>query len=281
MIVVLKNDFITVEINTKGAELKSIIKEGFNFIWEIDEKYWNKTSPILFPIIGRLLNDSYKINNNEYFLERHGFARDYEFEIIEQSNSFIIFSLEENDQTLSKFPFQFKLQLKYELIDNQLTLEYKVKNYSSTNMPFNIGAHPAFKLPNDINYYSLHFNNDENFETNELEGDYFSGKTKIIENNKNMIKLNENLFENDALVFKNISSNKITLLYKNAEYISLEMQNFTSLGIWKKPHAPFLCIEPWTGFADSKDASGNIFEKSGIQILQPNQEFKCIFKISI
>lgn len=215
MIVELSNGVISASINTFGAELTALKKENTNYIWTIDEKYWNKTSPVLFPIVGRLKKDTYTIEEKEYHLTRHGFARDCEFKLVHKTETSATFSLRESVSTLENYPFQFKLLIEYKLIKNQLAINYTVMNISANDMPFNIGTHPAFAIPNTLEDYALLFNASENFETHELENDLFSGIKRKIQSKNNTIDLNEKLFEKDALVFKK----KILNLQKLQFYI--------------------------------------------------------------
>jgi galactose mutarotase-like enzyme len=281
MIIELYNDSVSASINTFGAELTALKKENTNYIWTIDEKHWNKTSPILFPIVGRLKNDTYKIEAKEYHLTRHGFARDCEFQLVHKSKTSATFSLQESVSTLEKYPFSFELLIKYELLENQLVINYTIINNSIKKMPFNIGTHPAFAISNNLEDYALLFNASESFEAYELSNDLFSGTKIKIQSNNNIIRLNEELFEKDALVFMNVKSNEIEILYKENSHLKIQFENFPFLGIWKKKDASFLCIETWTGYADYTDSSGFIYEKKDIQILEPNTTFNCKLIISI
>jgi galactose mutarotase-like enzyme len=281
MIVELSNGVISASINTFGAELTALKKENTNYIWTIDEKYWNKTSPVLFPIVGRLKNDTYTIEDKEYHLTRHGFARDCAFELAQKTETSAIFSLRESVSTLEKYPFQFELLIKYALLENQLVINYTVINNSVNNMPFNIGTHPAFAISNALEEYTLLFNASENFETHELANDLFSGTKRKILSKNNRIHLNEKLFEKDALVFKNMQSNAITILHNEKAYLKIQFENFPFLGIWKKENAPFICIEPWTGYADTDETTGFIYEKKDIQILVPKSTFNCKLAITL
>lgn len=281
MIVTISNKQLVAKINSKGAELFFFTKENLNYIWKIDEKYWNKTSPVLFPIVGSLKNNEYTIEDKKHSLTRHGFARDLEFELIEQKEASALFCLKSNKSTLKNYPFHFELFINYELITNGIVVSYKVINHSKVNMPFNIGAHPAFNLPKKTDEYSLEFNVLETFETHLLENGLFSGDSEKINQNQNSIFLTERLFEKDALVFKNIKSNSVKLKHLEKEYLKISFYNFPHLGIWKKENANFLCIEPWTGFADEIDANGKIYDKKEIQILSPNGIFECTIKIEV
>ena len=281
MIVTLSNTKISASINSLGAELISLYKENFNYIWEIDEEYWNKTSPILFPIVGSLKNNEFSINEKKYSLNRHGFARDLEFDLVEQKETSALFCLRSNESTLKNYPFDFELFINYELKNETLIISYKVINHSKTKMPFNIGAHPAFNLPHQIDEFTLEFNALEDFKTHQLENGLFSGVSKKINHIKSKIILSESLFEKDALVFKNIKSTSVKIKHLDKDYLKICFYNFPHLGIWKKTCAPFLCIEPWTGYADCLDFNGKIFEKESIQELIPNASFECNIEIKI
>ncbi|TXI71430.1 MAG: aldose 1-epimerase family protein, partial [Flavobacterium sp.] len=251
MIVTISNSIISASINALGAELIRLEKDSKNYIWSVDETYWNKTSPILFPIVGRLKNDTYSIDNKTYELPRHGFARNFEFQIVNQTESSVVFVLESNSETFKNYPFEFELRLEYELDENELKIKYSVENKSEATMPFSIGAHPAFAIENSFSDYSLKFNQTEEFISHELDNEQFSNSFRKINSENGQINLNYSLFEKDALVFKHLQSNKLTLLKKNEPVLSVQFEGFPYLGIWTKPNAPFLCIEPWCGLADN------------------------------
>lgn len=278
---ILKNKHCTVTINHKGAELISFTKNGIDCIWSVDEKFWNKTSPILFPIVGKLKNDTYLLDGKKYTLNRHGFARDYVFSVKEKLENSITFSLQQNEETLKRYPFNFELQLKYTLENSTLTLQYFVINNSNEKMPFSIGAHPAFSITNNFEDYALQFDSHDTFETHHLENDLFNGKTSIIPSNGNLIPLNYGLFEKDALVFKNLESKTVTLIKNYKAVLSITFKEFPFLGIWTKKNAPFICIEPWVGHADESTATGNIVEKKNITILNAKESFNCKFSIEL
>ena len=279
MIITLSNNKISASINTIGAELIRLEKDNQNYIWTVNETYWNKTSPILFPIVGRLKNDAYTIADKKYELPRHGFARNFEFQILNQTESSVVFVLESNSETLKNYPFEFKLQLEYELDGNELKMNYSVENRSEVTMPFSIGAHPAFAIEDSFSDYSLQFNEAEEFVSYELENEQFNNSFRKINSENGQINLNYSLFEKDALVFKHLKSNELILLNKNKPVLSVQFEGFPYLGIWTKPNAPFLCIEPWCGLADNVNHNGNIFEKEGIQLL--GNEFNFQRKIVI
>lgn len=281
MKVTIKNSNFTATINSKGAELISLKTNGREYIWEGNPEFWGKHSPVLFPIVGTLKNNEFQYLEENYTLSRHGFARDIEFVVKEQSENKVVFSLESSASTLQNYPFIFELQLIYVLEESKLTIQYKVFNKDSKEIPFSIGAHPAFALTENFDSYSLSFGDDNELKYFLLENDLLSDKTEVIDLNKNQLQLDYQLFERDALVFKQINSKAITINENSKPILKIDFKNFPNLGIWTKNKAPFICIEPWFGYSDKNNSSGNILEKEGIIILKTNEIFDCEFSIEI
>lgn len=278
----ISNSKISASIKHSGAELFSLKNsQNKEFIWEGNPDFWGKHSPVLFPIVGTLKNNTYTINGVEYQLPRHGFARDMEFQLIQKTDNSAIFSLKYNEETLKKYPFQFELQLIYTLNEATLDLEYKVINKGETKMPFSVGAHPAIALPEAFENYAFEFEKKETLEYYLLENDLISNKTKVLETTDNLVPLNYNLFKNDALIFKTLESKSLTILENSDPYIKIDFKDFPSLGIWTKENAPFICIEPWLGYSDTAENSGDLFKKEGILVLEAHQTFQSKFSIQI
>lgn len=278
----ISNSILSASINHAGAELFSL-KNNLNkeFIWEGNPDFWGKHSPILFPIVGTLKNNTYTIEGKEYQLPRHGFARDMEFQLIDKTENSAVFSLKSNVETLKKYPFEFELQIIYTLENSSLNIEYKVINNSKSKMPFSIGAHPAIALPENFENYAFEFEKEEVLRYHLLEHDLIANKTKVLETTHNLVPLNYKLFENDALIFKTLESKSLTILENSKHYIKVDFEDFPSLGIWTKEQAPFICIEPWLGYSDTAENSGDLFEKEGILTLDINQTFHSKFSIAI
>ncbi|KQB37180.1 aldose 1-epimerase family protein [Flavobacterium aquidurense] len=278
----ISNSTLSASIKHSGAELYSL-KDNNNkeYIWEGNPDFWGKHSPVLFPIVGTLKNNTYTIEGKEYQLPRHGFARDMEFQLVEKTENRAVFSLKSDAETLKKYPFEFELQLIYTLNDASLDIEYKVINNSESKMPFSIGAHPAIALPENFENYSFEFEKEEVLKYYLLENDLISNNTKVLETSNNLVPLNYKLFENDALIFKNLESNSLTILENSAPYIKVDFEDFPSLGIWTKEQAPFICIEPWLGYSDTAENSGDLFEKEGILVLDAGHTFNSKFSIKI
>ena len=277
----ISNDGLTASFHSKGAELFSLKNNEKEFIWNGDQQFWGKHSPILFPIVGTLKDGTYNYDNKNYSLSRHGFARDMEFEVIEKASNSIVFSLKSSQETLENYPFEFELQIKYELIANSLSVGYLVKNLSDKKMPFSIGAHPAFALANEFNNYSLSFKNDEVLDYYLLENGLVSNKTNQIQLINNQLQLDYNIFANDALVIKSLASKSIEILENNVPFIKIIFEDFPNLGIWTVNNAGFICIEPWFGYSDVTTSNGNLSEKEAINILEIDQNFTSTYSIEI
>ncbi|MFN5417048.1 MAG: aldose 1-epimerase family protein [Flavobacteriia bacterium] len=286
----LENETIKVEIHSLGAELKSVFHKKIQkeILYSGKETYWNRSAPVLFPIVGRLKNESYIFENKNYSLSQHGFARNLNFDCIEQENNSITFSLKANEITLQDYPFDFELHIKYYLDENQVQTTYKVFNYDSEEMFFSIGAHPGFVCPlfenESFEDYYLEFEKEESFERHllNLEKGIFNGETEQIPNQNKQINLDYAFFEKDAIVFEHLNSKNIILKSKKSSYsLEFSFQDFPFFGIWTKPEAKFICLEPWCGLADSENSAGDLKRKKGINLLKPNDFFERSFSFKI
>ena len=278
----IKNSFIKAKIKSFGAELNSLqkIENDFEYIWQADSKYWARHSPVLFPIVGRLKDDSYIYKGKKYNLSQHGFARDKDFELVKKDEDFIEFSLKNDEKTLEIYPFLFELNISYKLEKTKLIISYKVKNRSEDRLYFSIGAHPAFNISSgdfldfeDVRTAKRYFLNDKGLIYKNEELDFVQNK----------LILDENIFKKNALVFNDENIKAISLRDKNKNKIlKVEFKNFPYLGIWSKPNlAPFVCIEPWFGVADEENSNQNIEDKRGVQVLLKDELFSCFYSIEV
>lgn len=282
MTTTISNSILTAQINHNGAELTSL-KNNVNkeFLWEGNPDFWGRQSPVLFPIVGGLKDNTYQYEGKSYQMPKHGFSRDMEFDLIHKSEDTATFSLKSSEETLKMYPFDFELQIIYTLNKRSLKVEYKVVNNNKNKMPFSIGAHPAFALSENFESYALEFEKDEVLESHQIEGNLISNVTKKIVLNNRQLPLDYQLFEIDALIFKKINSKTLTILENQRPLLKVHFEDFPDLGIWTLKNAPFLCIEPWFGYSDTVEKFGNIFEKEGIQILEANQTFTSEYIIEI
>jgi galactose mutarotase-like enzyme len=230
----ITNNVLTVSITDKGAELQSIYSKEtqLEYLWNADPVFWSKKSPVLFPIVGGLKNNTYFYNGKGYHLNRHGFARDMVFDVTEQYKDSIVFTLTSSSETEKLYPFQFVFSIKYQLQQNQLITTYSIKNTGNHEMYFSVGAHPAFKVPVTegaaFNDYYLQFNKIENVGRWPLSNDGLIELSPIpLLNNSQQLELNKPLFYKDALVFKHLSSDSISILtHKDKHGVTLSYSNF-------------------------------------------------------
>lgn len=233
----LENEFIKVSITSKGAELKSVFdkKNTYEFLWQANETIWGRTAPVLFPVIGKCFNNELLIHGKLYPMSQHGFARDMNFEVIEKTESKIIFQLVSSNETLLKFPFHFDLRLSYTLIKNKIVGGYEILNTGNEMLYFSIGAHPGFNLPTKkLTDYFIEFDQTETDERYLLNEGLLNGKTETVFKGTK-IELDKILFDKDAIVLKNLQSKKIKLQSKNSTFsIELQCDSFPYFGIWSK-----------------------------------------------
>lgn len=283
------NDTISIKVSEKGAELQSVYHQQnrLEYLWSGDPVYWAKKSPVLFPIVGALKNNAYQYKGKEYQLDRHGFARNANFELIKKTDNSLTFSLKSNEQTKASYPFDFVFSVKYALQENKLQVTFIVENTGSENLLFSIGAHPAFAVPlvlgTKYEDYYLQFSQAEDADRwlVSAEGLIEITQTPLLKN-ENRLPLKKELFYKDALVFKHLQSDAISILSdKTLHGIKVSFSNFPYMGIWAAKDADFVCIEPWCGIADSVNASGNLEDKEGINTLAPKGKFEVGYEIEV
>jgi galactose mutarotase-like enzyme len=285
---ILENDYIKITTKSEGAELTSIyLKEDqINYLWNANPDFWARHAPVLFPIVGKLVNNQYKINKVNYELSQHGFARDMNFTLLELHNDEVIYELNSNEETMSKFPFRFSLNIKYKIEGQAVYTTYEVINKDTVSMPFSIGAHPAFNIPllanESFEDYYLEFEDEERLETIKLEGAYRNGKRVLLSESTKVLNLSRELFKDDALIFEKLKNNSISIRSTNhKKYIKVKFEGFPYVGIWTTQTAPFICIEPWFGIADEHGDVKEMKDRLGVITLEPNQSFKCTFSITV
>jgi galactose mutarotase-like enzyme len=272
--VTLKNETLTASISTKGAELQQLIDQhtGINYMWSGDAAYWGKYSPVLFPIVGGLKDDTYLYKGQAYKLPRHGFARDKEFTVEQLSDAETIFTLQDDEQTKKVYPFAFVLKVYYRLNGNSLSCTYEIYNPAEEVLLFSIGAHPAFAVPfvKELDYtdYYLEFNKAEELQRWKLLNGLIATTAESVTTNGQRLMLHPSLFYEDAIVLKHLQSNCITLTSnKNKHGLHFYFNDFPFFGIWAAKDAPFVCLEPWCGIADSVNHNQQLEEKEGINRL--------------
>jgi galactose mutarotase-like enzyme len=282
MSVKIENKYLSVRIKKKGAELYSLFnKENqIEYMWSGDPMFWGKTSPVLFPIVGTLKNNTFLFKDKAYNLSRHGFARDTVFELLKQTKTSATFSLKSNEESLKVYPFNFELHIKYDLEKDILKVTYKISNTGDGPMLFSIGAHPAFKIPLTSNTayddYYLEFETEDDIDHWPISSEgLIQTKSLPLLVDTNKLKITKNLFYGDALVLKNIPFNKISLHSTRDSYgLNFFCQGFPYFGIWAAKDADFICLEPWNGVADSVNHNNNFESKEGINKISSGELWK-------
>ena len=255
----LENDILKIAIDTHGAELSSIVnkKENKEMLWQGDPAFWGRKSPVLFPVVGQYKNCKTTYENKEYSLGQHGFARDMEFTLVEQSDSKISFELLSNEETLAKYPFTFRLVCSFELKNNKIIVGWNVENTDDQKIYFSIGAHPAFYCEKSKTVLSM---NGDNLKYSLVNSDGLYTPQKY--NVESEFVLHDNIFDKDALIIENSNVTEISLIDNNKKYLTMKFEA-PLFGIWSptKKNAPFVCIEPWYGRCDAEDFNGDITER--------------------
>lgn len=277
----LSNEMLQVAIAEKGAELQGLFRKDLDieYLWSGDPAVWGKKSPVLFPIIGGLKNNSYQYNGKTYTLGRHGFARERVFTVTEQEKDHIVFQLTDDKETWKVYPFHFRFSVRYSLQEDKLAVDYIVENTGEEDLLFSVGGHPAFKVPllpgTSYEDYYLEFQVAEQAGRWPLSGDGLIERTPepLLEETQ-VLPLSKPLFYKDALVFKQLLSTTVDLKTDLEQHgLEFHFSGFPYLGIWAAKDADFVCIEPWCGIADHVDVTGRLEEKDGIERLAPGKRF--------
>jgi galactose mutarotase-like enzyme len=290
MFVIIKNDFLNIQIDQMGAEIRSIqsISDNHEYLWQGSENSWKRSSPILFPIIGGLDQDRYLYDGKLYELTSHGFARDRVFEILRQNNDEILFSIGETEESLKIFPFAFQLIIGYKLERNKLIINYSVVNKNKKTMLFSIGAHPGFNCPleKELTYsdYKLVFEQNEYSDRRYKVDNVLSGKRDSFLSDEKEIPLNHKLFQNGALLFDDLKSDSISLESKKGKRkVLMNFKGFPYFGIWSWGETPadFVCLEPWFGIDSTKGDDPEWEKKEGLISLKAGQNFEASYYLEI
>lgn len=280
---------LKIQTKKSGAELTSIKYNGKEMLFQgvkvLDSNgniYWKRQAPILFPIVGQLKNSQTQIEGEIYEMSQHGFARDMDFEEISKTENKHHYMLKYNEETLKKYPYKFELHVIYEIIGYTLTVTYKVKNIDDKTIYFGLGGHPAFNCDYGNGEYEIAFSeNEDKIEFLKLKNGLIDTEKaqNILQDNK--IYLKEDTFDNDAVIMKNLKSNKVVLQNHetNQKILEFDFTGFPYLALWSKKGAPFVCIEPWQNTADRIDSTQIYKDKENIIELPKDKEFECKYSI--
>lgn len=285
----IENEFISLSVNSKGAEASSLLlkKDNTEYIWQGDPTYWHWQAPICFPIVGILAEGKYLMGEQAFALTVHGFARDMEFERIQVQSNQVTHRLHFTEETLKVYPFKFQLDICHSIEGKQVSVRYQVTNVDEQDMYFSIGGHTGFRCPiwpdEECTDYDLVFEQPERVDRYFVDQGLFGGRKESFLEGGQVVPVSPELFAKDVLIFKDLKSKAVSLRSrKSGKGITVRYDGFPYLGIWTKPTgAPFICIEPWFGLTDHVGTSKPISEKEGMVLLNPGQEFTCEHKMII
>ncbi len=287
MIATLINPKLTVEIDTRGAELLRIrSSDGCDYLWPGDPAVWADRAPLLFPIVGGLWQNTYRLAERAFILEQHGFARQMPFELHDLSDRHATYVLTDTAVTRLQYPFAFRLEVRYSLEGATVSVEYRLTHPQTEPLPFSIGAHPGFlcrwQAGDTMEHYYLEWEKTETADAHVLKNGYLTGERRCVFEGRRQLPLKAELFAREALVFTTHQSRSVRLRRRDdSRFVEVEFKGFPFLGIWSRPGASFVCIEPWYGFSDPVGYIGDFSEKPGIQLLEPGAVFSCCYRIKI
>ena len=285
----LENDKIRIEIDSHGAELKSLVKKetGAEYMWCADAKYWGRTSPVLFPVVGNVSGKQYRTKGKTFDMGQHGFARDMEFALESQTDNEIWFVLRSNEETLAKYPYEFVLKLGYRLDGAKVEVLWHVENPSEEELPFAIGGHPAFYCPvtsggKQSDCY-IQFDIAGSLKCSTIDGYLVGDRVDTYELEDGMLRIDEHLFDNDALIIEKQNIKKVSLCDpKKQAFLTIEM-DAPLFGIWRPaaPGAPFVCIEPWYGRSDRIGYAGELRDREYENVLAAGENWDAGYTILV
>ena len=277
--ITLKNKYLSVNINPMGAEVVSIIKNSYEYLWQKNPDIWNGQAPNLFPLIGRLKDEEYEYNNELYKIKIHGFAKFSMFEVIEKNDNYVSLRITGSNDTYSMYPFDFDFIVSYELMDNIIKKQYMTINNGYKTMYYEVGGHEGYNLT---------------FENNKIMDDYyikFSDNSVYTYTTDSVIMVNKDLkkidmidkklhlkpevFKNDALILdcSRLKDRNVTLeCGKKSRKVKVTFDDFDYLGIWTRPlYSNYVCIEPWSSLPDCNFIDKKLENKIGIRSLLPKK----------
>lgn len=281
----LRSGGLTATIKAQGAELCSLKDEGIEFVWQAGPE-WPRHAPLLFPIVGRLAKDELRHRGRTYRMTQHGFARDSRFAWAERGERRCALVLEDSETTRALYPFAFKLTAVYTLDDSGLDLTLVIANTGKETLPASIGGHPAFNWPLQPGLakesYALTFASAESSPVRRLDGGLLRPATEPSPVKGSVLPLSEPLFTDDAIIFDQIVSSAVRYAASSGPWLNMSWRGFRELGVWSKPSgAPFLCIEPWRGYASPAGFDGEFSDKPGLMHIAAGAEESLSFRIEV
>ncbi|PWF42722.1 aldose 1-epimerase family protein [Massilia glaciei] len=282
------NGALRCTVALRGAQLLSLSdgRTCDEFIWQRDPDVWADSAPILFPVIGRLKDGAYIHRGQRYAMQIHGFARDLDFELLNKDAHGVTLQLRESAATLAQYPFSFFLRVHFALDAHSLHVSYEVANSGDEVLPFSLGSHPGFRIPSSprgLDDWSLVFSEQERASCHRLDQGLLARMPSAFPIGRDRrIALSPTLFDDDALIFKKVRSRHVRLVHRSGRVrLSMALGSAPDLGIWARPGANYVCIEPWFGYDDDSAVSGELTAKPGIVLLPVGGKFNTGYAISV
>ncbi|HIU75256.1 MAG TPA: aldose 1-epimerase family protein [Candidatus Pelethocola excrementipullorum] len=284
------NDKISVEIDSLGGQIRSLkAADGSEYLWQGDEKFWKGQAPNLFPYIGRMTDKSYTYEGTKYHMEIHGFVKVREMTVEDQGEDYIIFRLDSDDETKKSYPFTFSLWIRYHLEESKICIAYEVMNRDEKQMYFGIGGHPGFRVPNqegvEFTDYYLEFEDGiEPVRVGFSEACFVDGTEEAFELGEGQsLDLHHGMFDDDAIVLKNVGKSVELKCRKGGSSIRLEFPELPYFGIWHTPgkEAPFVCLEPWSSLPSRQDVVEELTTQENLVSLEPGKTYENNWSIGI
>jgi len=282
----IRNDSLSAEISSLGAELISLRSaSGRDFLWNGDPAWWRGRSPLLFPIVGKVPNDQIIVDGVAYPMKQHGLARTSQFSLVEADADECCYRLASSDETRASYPFDFTLDVRYSLAADTLTIAATVANTGNRALPMSFGFHPAFLWPlpggGARDEHVLTFDRSEPAPIRRLRNGQLAAKPFPTPVQGKVLPLRDDLFVEDAVIFDRPESRGVTLSSPVGPSVRVEFPNMPHLGVWSKPGAGFVCIEPWHGYAAPEGFTGELSSKEGSMNLPAGSSAVCSIIVTI
>lgn len=287
----LKNEMLTIQVSEHGAELQSIRKDDYEYLWQGNPEYWGRRSPVLFPIVGSVWEKCFRVDGNVYEMGQHGFARDMDFELVSAADTEVWYRLKSSEKTLAAYPWPFVLEIGYRLEGNSVKVLWKVTNPGDTEMFFQIGAHPAFNYPgydpDAVDRGVVAFDRNDNLQRSGFKGKGCvdpQARFPIPLSDDGMLRLKRDTFDDiDTLMLENDQVHKVVFLKNDSSPYLTVTFDAPVVAIWSPPkrNAPFFCIEPWYGRCDRADFTGEFKDRDWVNALAPGATFAASYTITL
>lgn len=286
LLTTLSNSKISLSVSAQGAEMQSLCKDGAEYLWQGDPKYWADRAINLFPVTGRLFGQKYTLNGKTYDMPMHGFAKNSAFTLIKQSQNCLSYRLTHNEHTLSHYPYQFELLINYTLTDNTVKVAYQVTNQSPQTMYFALGGHPGFNVPLDkgaFDDYIISFSALDNPMLVGFEGGLVNGQYTPYNLTDNQIPLSHNLFKGRPLFLKGTGHSATLYSPLSARRVTVDYADMDILGLWHldSSDAPYVCIEPWTALPGRAGTTEELSTKRDMTVLDTGKTYSVSWSITI